>query len=215
MISGRHWPRGKGSGTQVTVRIAVVDPLPLFRQGTAAVLAAAGHAVEVPSDVVGWLRGAESSLVLLSVVGEQDWELLANVAGGSAAHVVIALLDDESAVPGARAVQAGARSILPRNVDAGTLTVAVDATIRGRAVLPPAAVVALAAGVGGLASPLLSPDQLLWLRGLATGTTVAQLAQQAGYSERAMFRMLQALYRQLGAPNRIEAILRAKSLGWL
>ncbi|MEU3645233.1 DNA-binding response regulator [Lentzea sp. NPDC034063] len=199
----------------MTVRIAVVDPLPMFRQGTAAVLAAAGHAVEVPGDVVEWLRGAEMSLVLLSVVGEQDWELLACVANYSAAHWVIALLDDESAVPGVRAVQVGARSILPRNVDAATLTAAVESTIRGRAVLPPAAVVALATGASGLASSLPSPDQLSWLRGLASGKTVAQLAQQAGYSERAMFRMLQALYRQLGAPNRIEAILRAQSRGWL
>lgn len=199
----------------MTVRIAVVDPLPMFRQGTAAVLAAAGHVVETPGDIVGWLRGPGPSLVLLSVVGERDWDLLAKLAGSSAAHLVIALLDDESAVPGIKAVRAGARSVLPRNVDAVTLKVAVEATIKGRAVLPSGAVVALAAGADKTGGPVPSAHQLVWLRQLAAGTTVAQLAQQAGYSERAMFRMLQALYRQLGTPNRIEAILLAQSRGWL
>jgi DNA-binding CsgD family transcriptional regulator len=54
-----------------------------------------------------------------------------------------------------------------------------------------------------------------WLRQLAAGSTVAQLANQAGYSERAMFRLLQGLYQQLGARNRVEALLRAQQLGWL
>jgi DNA-binding NarL/FixJ family response regulator len=76
-------------------------------------------------------------------------------------------------------------------------------------------VVALAAGVDGTAGSVPSANQLVWLRQLAAGTTVANLAQQVGYSERAMFRMLQALYRQMGTPNRIEAILLAQSRGWL
>jgi DNA-binding CsgD family transcriptional regulator len=53
------------------------------------------------------------------------------------------------------------------------------------------------------------------LRQLAAGATVAQLADRAGYSERAMFRLLHALYRQLGARSRIEAILHAQTSGWL
>jgi DNA-binding NarL/FixJ family response regulator len=215
MISGRHWPNRKGSDPQVTVRIAVVDPLPMFRQGTAAVLAAAGHVVETPCDVVEWLHRATASLVLLSVVAEQDWDLLESLADPESAHLVIALLEDESTVPGVRAVRAGARSVLPRNVDAATLTVAVEATIKGRAVLPSEAVVALATGADELTRSVPSPDQLSWLRQLAGGVTVAQIAQQAGYSERAMFRLLQALYRQLGSHNRIEAILRAQTRGWL
>ncbi|MDX8145007.1 DNA-binding response regulator [Lentzea sp. BCCO 10_0061] len=215
MISGRYWKTEEGSVPQVTVHIAVVDPLPMFRQGAATVLAAAGHVVEMPGDVVKWLDRAEVSLVLLSVVDEQDWDLLASLAAPAARHLIIALLEDESPVPGMRALRAGARSVLPRDVDAATLTVTVEATIKGRAVLPSVAVAALVAGGGALAHPVPSADQLSWLRRLAAGVTVAKLADQAGYSERAMFRMLQALYRQLGTHNRIEAILHAQARGWL
>ncbi|SEU14237.1 helix-turn-helix domain-containing protein [Nonomuraea wenchangensis] len=45
--------------------------------------------------------------------------------------------------------------------------------------------------------------------------TVADLADRAGYSERAMFRLLQALYREIGVATRIQAIVRAQERGWL
>jgi DNA-binding CsgD family transcriptional regulator len=50
---------------------------------------------------------------------------------------------------------------------------------------------------------------------LATGMTVAQLAAKAGYSERAMFRLLRSLYVRMGAKNRTEALIRAYEHGWI
>jgi DNA-binding NarL/FixJ family response regulator len=68
---------------------------------------------------------------------------------------------------------------------------------------------------GAETDPAITTDQMAWLRHLASGMTVAELARVAGYSERAMFRLLQSLYRQLGARTRIEAIVRAQEQGWL
>ncbi|WP_220504417.1 response regulator transcription factor [Microbispora sp. H13382] len=87
----------------------------------------------------------------------------------------------------------------------------------GQAVLPAAVSAALARGsiANNTASLSLTPEQLSWLRQLAAGATVAQLAEQAGYSERAMFRLLQSLYKELGVRTRIEAIIRAQEQGWL
>lgn len=40
----------------MVVRIAVVDPLPMLRQGVAAALAVSGHVVDTPADIVAWVR---------------------------------------------------------------------------------------------------------------------------------------------------------------
>jgi DNA-binding NarL/FixJ family response regulator len=195
----------------VVVRVAVVDPLPMFRQGVAAALAASGHTVEMPADVMAWVRRRADTLVLLTVASERDWELLRQLCADT--QPVIALLDKDSAVIGARAVRAGARSVVPRAVTDATLRRTVEATLGGQAVMPPAVASALAAEP--IAEHTPSADQLDWLRQLATGATVTQLADQAGYSERAMFRLLHALYQQLGVGSRIQAIMRAKEAGWL
>jgi DNA-binding CsgD family transcriptional regulator len=44
---------------------------------------------------------------------------------------------------------------------------------------------------------------------------VGQLADQAGYSERAMFRMLRNLYAKLKVSTRTEALMHARERGWL
>jgi DNA-binding CsgD family transcriptional regulator len=41
------------------------------------------------------------------------------------------------------------------------------------------------------------------------------VANLAGYSERAMFRLLRGLYARIGVRNRTEALMRAKERGWL
>jgi DNA-binding NarL/FixJ family response regulator len=201
----------------VPLHVAVVDPLPIFRHGVGAILSAAGHSVEAPLDVVAWAHGRQNCLVLLSLCTERDWGLLAQLCTGAAGRLIIALLDDGSELLGAQAMRIGARSVLPREVTVGSLERAVAATLDGETVMPAGVAQALAEGVrlAPARLPALSAEQVSWLRQLAAGSTVARLAGEAGYSERAMFRMLQALYRKLGARSRIEAILRAQEQGWL
>ena len=43
-----------------------------------------------------------------------------------------------------------------------------------------------------------SPREIEWLQQLAKGIPVAQLADRAGYSERAMYRLLRGLYTKTG-----------------
>jgi DNA-binding NarL/FixJ family response regulator len=87
--------------------------------------------------------------------------------------------------------------------------------MEGQAVLP-ADVLALLATTGPDAdTPIAFPDRIEWLRQLASGRTVAELAGRAGYSERAMFRLLTAFYRDLGVRSRVEAIMLARDRGWI
>ena len=54
-----------------------------------------------------------------------------------------------------------------------------------------------------------------WLRALAAGATVHQLAERIGYSEREMYRLLRAVYDRLGVPNRTQALVWATRQGIL
>jgi DNA-binding NarL/FixJ family response regulator len=201
----------------VTVHVAVVDPLPVYQQGVAAALSAIGHVVETPEDPVAWARQVEGAVVLLTLISPWDWELLGRLRDTESFHLLIALIEEDSAALGLRAVRSGARSVILRQTTTVALQRTVEATIDGQAVLPAAVVSALATGAA-VANPvrqLLIPEQVAWLRRLASGSTVAQVARSAGYSERAMYRLLQALYREMGARTRIEAIIRARDLGWL
>ncbi|MFI7701090.1 hypothetical protein [Nonomuraea sp. NPDC049480] len=201
----------------MAVHVAVVDRLPMYREGVAAVLSAAGHAVETPADVLSWVRHGQRRVVLLTLEREHDWELLRNLCHTGGTHVVIALIGEESAALGAQAIHVGARSVLPRGVTAGMLRRTVEATSEGQSVMPAVVATALAAGTGraGAAPTSLTTQKVSWLRQLAEGSTVAQLARRVGYSERAMFRLLQALYQEMGVSTRIQAIVRAQEEGWL
>jgi DNA-binding NarL/FixJ family response regulator len=195
----------------VAVRVAVVDPLPMFRHGVTTVLAAAGHVVDTPADVARWVSRRRDCCVLLSIRAESDWHLLRRLSE-TPTTTVIALLDDATVVAGVRAVRAGARSVLPRAVSGEFLRRTVEATLDGQSVLPPDVLALLAA----TAPPDVVPspmDRLVWLHHLAAGGTVAELADRLGYSERAMYRMLHALYREMGVRTRLEAVLRARESG--
>ncbi|WIX84673.1 DNA-binding response regulator [Amycolatopsis sp. DG1A-15b] len=193
------------------LRVVVLDPLPLFRHGAEAVLSAAGHVVDTPDDVLAWARDGRNGVVLVSLLTDADWELVGQLRHESA---VVALLDGAPPAAGARAVRTGATAVLPRGATAQALLRTVEATADGQAVLPISVVTTLATGPSAPGAPL-SPEQLSWLRQLSTGSTVAQLAGRAGYSEREMFRLLKTLYRELGVDGRMQAILRAQEFGWL
>lgn len=212
------YPRGSEGSSTVALPVAIVDPLPVYRHGIGAILLAAGHTVEAPTDVLVWAHNRRDCLILLSLCTEDDWGLLTQLSTGVAGRLLIALVDDDSGLLGAQAMRSGAHSVLPRHVSIRSLERAVASTIDGDAVMP-AEVARVLAGYVRPASPqsrpALSSEQLSWLQLLAEGSTVARVAREAGYSERAMFRLLQTLYRKLGAESRIEAVLRAQELGWL
>lgn len=190
----------------------------MFRDGAVAALAADGREVQTPTDVVAWALQAQEAIVILTVRNEDDWDMLERLHQiDSATCSVVVMLDEDSAAAGVRAVRAGARSVLMRNASPETMRRAAAALMDGQSVLPAAVVAAFAAGgeVPGSRSLAVSTEQLSWLRALAAGQTVAQLAEQVGYSERAMFRLLRALYREMGVRGRVEALMVAQTNGWL
>ena len=199
------------------VDVAVVDPLPLFRAGVVEALSAAGHSVEEPGDLPTWIRRAGLSVAILTLESERDWSILATITAESSHLAVVALVLSADPASGARAVRLGAHSVLARATSAEGLQRAVKAAVEGFSLVPIGVLQELREGVSHeeRASASLTDEQLSWLRDLAAGSTVTEIASRAGYSERAMYRMLNRVYAQLGAHNRTQALIRAQSLGWI
>jgi DNA-binding NarL/FixJ family response regulator len=198
------------------VRIAVSDPLPAFRRGLLATLSEAGFDPETPSDLLDWVRQQPRTVVLLTLATAADWSLLARLRQEGTDVLIVAVLSDASLTTYVRAVAAGAVTALPRDAAVEVVKHVFDEAVRGFSLLPVEVVQALAAphqptGDG----PQLDARELGWLRELANGATVAQLAERSGYSERAMFRLLRELYGRLAVKNRTEALMVAQRRGWL
>lgn len=199
------------------VRVAIADPLPFYRAGVAAELSASGHSVEDPENLAAWASGGQFSVLILTLESDRDWALLAEIGARESAVAVITLVVGEPVGAGLRAIQAGALSVLSRDTAPVTLRRAVDAAADGVATLPLDVLRRLRAGPPSVpvSKPTLGTDELAWLQDLAVGTTVTDLAVRAGYSERAMYRLLQGVYGRLGVRNRTQALMRAQSLGWI
>ncbi|MFI6477612.1 hypothetical protein ACIBH1_06760 [Nonomuraea sp. NPDC050663] len=199
------------------VRIAVFDPLPVYRHGVMATLREAGLGSESPDDVFAWMDDDHLRLVVLSVQTSEDWECLVQLCRTHRDALVVALLPDDAVTTHVRALTGGAVATLPRDAQPSAVRAAVEAVIDGRSVVPVDVLRALTvAGPAAVSNEEVpSPQEREWLRRLAAGSTVADLADGAGYSERMMFRLLRDLYKRIKAGNRTQALMLARERGWL
>lgn len=190
----------------------------MFRRGILATLGNAGFEPDTRQALLAWICREQRPVVLLTLKSADDWSLLAELRSAHAQVLVIAVLADTTVRSYLRAILAGAATAVPRDALPETVLQLFQAVVAGRSVLPTEVVQALAASSGGLLEDdenVLTAQEQDWLRQLANGTTVARLASIAGYSERAMFRLLRGLYARIGVRNRTEALMRAKERGWL
>ncbi len=200
----------------MSVRVAVSDPLPLFRRGIMACLGDLAVEADIPTDLRAWASSPDQRVVFLTVSGAADWELLADLCRTGQDVVVVAVLGDDTVAGYLRAVSAGAAGVMPRNVTGTDLRAVFEAVIAGRTLLPTDVVRALAGrSTSGAATNGPSQREIEWLQALATGLSVGRLAEQAGYSERMMFRLLRDLYGRLGAHSRTEALMLAREREWI
>jgi DNA-binding NarL/FixJ family response regulator len=210
-------------------RVAVTDELPAYRRGLLAALAEADLVGEEPADVVAWAARAATGdpgappagppVGVLLTIGCLEWKaLLVRLRGQAPEAVVVALLPDPT--PGAyrETLCAGATSAIDHHAPLDRIIVVLQAALAGDARLPAPVAQAIAAGrgaQGAAGGSCVSPTEVGWLRLLAQGTHVVDLAREAGYSERAMYRLLGQLFERMSVANRHEAILRADRWGLL
>ncbi|GIF78516.1 helix-turn-helix transcriptional regulator [Asanoa siamensis] len=205
------------------VRLAIADPLPIYRQGLRSVLDDdAALALDLfdsraPDELREWVLRDERRIVLITIESERDWDLLAEVSQLRPETILVAVLSELSVDNQVRAVTAGAVAAIGRAASPEEIRGVVTAAASDRSILPVEVIRALVAarrqGAGATDEP--SDNELAWLRQLARGDTVVELARHVGYSERMMFRLLRDLYVKLGVRNRAEALLRARDRGWV
>jgi DNA-binding NarL/FixJ family response regulator len=198
------------------VRIAVTDPLPVFRHGVVEILRDAGFESETPDDILAWVRDEQTTIVILTVQDEADWRTLDQLRLTAAGLVLIALLEQMSLRDSVRALRAGAACVMARDATPSAFRERFRAVVRGESVIPVEVLRELATPAADSSVQVeASLTERGWLRSLALGTTVGRLAADAGYSERMMFRLLRDLYARMGARNRTEALISAQHRGWL
>lgn len=187
--------------------IAVIETAASFRRGIDAALERSGfHPVALedsPTAVLATLRFPDGCDTVSSLA--------------SAGVLVVALLPEPTPGAHAHAYSHGVAGTVDWNADPDEIVAALQAALEGRTRIPAEIVRVLSSEWPSLHAPRpeIDEDEAEWLVALAAGTTVARLADDTGYSERAMFRRLHDLYERLGVTNRAEAIVAAERIGLL
>ena len=193
--------------------IAILHVTSVVDYGLSLGLRQAGFTPARPTDVLGWALEAPGRLVVLPDT-PTGLSLLEKLHAASDDLLSVALLQQASALSYRRAL-ALCTSAVPLEAELDLIIEVVAAARNGRSLLPAMVTRKLAAGAPDGVAPTLSAHEVGWLRTLARGGTVAAIARTGGYSEREMYRRLGALYGQLGATTRTDAILRAERFGLL
>ncbi|MEV0135669.1 response regulator transcription factor [Dactylosporangium sp. NPDC050688] len=205
------------AGPPMSVRVAIRDPLPLFRRGIAAALHDIDIAPDAPDDLLAWTREQRPAIVFLTLESANDWALLDQLSASATDITVLAVLVEATTANYVRALSAGAVACLPRHATPAAVREVLQSVLAGTSAVPIQVLRVLAArhaSVGSKTSTL-TDEELSWLRELAQGTKVGTLAEQARYSERMMFRHLHEIYRKLGVRTRTEALMYGREQGWL
>lgn len=204
------------------VHVAVADSVSSYVRGVTLALRSRGVSASAPKDLEAWVRADQVRVVLLTLTSEGDWERLDKLHSLDDRLLIVAMMEDTDQRACLRALAAGAAGVLPRDASPKRVAQTVGSLVRGEAIVPLPLIRALtaqahpepAAGTG-VGADALAPSELAWLRGLANGATVRHLANEAGYSERMMFRLLNNLYHRLEVNTRTEALFLARERGWI
>lgn len=145
---------------------------------------------------------------------------------------VVALLPESTPENYQRVLRAGATAAAAQDAPIETVVAVLRAAIEGDTRLPAPIAHSLAitaapktaaledsgmhtTAAGAVVPVDLTVEEVEWLRALARGTHVSDLARFAHCSKRAMFRLLGEVYTRVGASNRCEAVVKAERLGLL
>jgi DNA-binding NarL/FixJ family response regulator len=164
-----------------------------------------------------WRPGRGGRAVIVFVPDDGTLDALVDF-GSEYSHIpVVAVVPELELASFARVIRAGARGAVDDADSIEVLAEVLSAAIMDRVSVPLHIAEAMARRIPPPQDIGATVDEREadWLRALATGETVAGLAEGIGYSERETYRMLGDLYQRLGVTNRTEAIIWATRHGVL
>jgi two-component system NarL family response regulator len=205
------------AGSPDHASVLVVDDHALFRTGVAniinqegdlRVVAEAGNGVEA---VAAYDRHhPDVTLLDLRMPVMDGVEVVRQIRARDPRARVIVLTTYDTDDEIARALKAGAKAYVLKDVSAEDLIGCIRNVLAGKTYLAPAAAAKLAEGV---AHVQLTPRELATLRLTADGKANKEIANELGISERTVKTHLGHLFEKLGVSSRTEAIKVATRRG--
>lgn len=191
----------------------VVDRVPIARAGLVTILRELGFAADGTGvDDTVWLDEERDGCAVVVREGA-TLQMLEKLAAHRPDLACVAVLVDDAPEAHAEALRLGATGTVGWDAEPGLLRRVMELALLGYSVLP--AEVARTFATRASSLRLIDEEQIAWLRQLARGITIAELASVVGYTERSMYRLLGALYGRLGVSNRSEAVVEASRRGLL
>jgi DNA-binding NarL/FixJ family response regulator len=195
--------------------ICVVSSIPAFRDGICAWLRTEGFITSESEPGAHWARSSVDA-ALVSLFEEGEWDAMKEVASRRWGIAMVAVLPAVTTYDFAGAVRLGAAGVVARDATREELVEAFQAALAGRTVVPLPVARSLVERVEKAPMPpTLGNEEIEWLRAMARGVTVSEIARSTGYSERQMYRLLGRVYEQIGASGRADALIQADRLGIL
>ena len=210
-------PAESAAGSPDPGRVLVVDDHALFRTGVAniinqerdlRVVAEAGNGVEA---VAAYERHRpDVTLLDLRMPVMDGVEVVRRIRALEPRARVIVLTTYDTDDEIARALKAGAKAYVLKDIAADDLIACIRDVLAGKTYLAPAAAAKLAEGVTHIQ---LTPRELATLRLTADGKANKEIANELGISERTVKTHLGHLFEKLGVTSRTEAIKVATRRG--
>ncbi len=193
------------------MQVTVFSSAPVVQQGIEAVLASVGFDTsEVnEADLCRWVTESSEPIVVLDLSREADLDLMVDLCDRAPAAIVVALVPAGDVALLHLSLAYGALAAVPLDSAPDRIAAAVHAAARRLNVIP----AEMARNPAESLGVDLTNEELEWLRSLADGMSVPELANRAGYSTRVMFRMLNRTYRKVGAKGRVGALVKSARAG--
>lgn len=203
-------------GAPLTHQLAVVNTPSLVLLGLSSAITEFGYEVEPTDDPRGWAKKHHDQAMLIGIRVDADIELLDELVSNNPSMAVVALLDPLSPERLSTCLEAGACGCVSLDSSGERILMALEAGLNGLALLPVSMARRLVGRSVRQSKPqTLTSAQQTWLRRLASGMTIQELARQVGFSERETYRRLRQIYSAMGVRGRTEALILASASGLL
>ena|SRR5690606_29322106 len=199
------------------MRVLVVDDHALLRTGVANIinqeadLEVVAEAADGEAAVIAYQQHRpDVTLMDLRMPGMEGVEAVRRIRQFDPQARVVVLTTYDADEDIARALEAGAKAYILKDIAADALVTCIRQVLEGRTYLAPAAAAKLAERVTQVQ---LTPRELTALRLMADGQSNKEIAQSLGISERTVKTHIGHLFEKLGVTSRTEAMRVATRRG--
>ncbi|HET9260921.1 MAG TPA: hypothetical protein VFP42_12430 [Acidimicrobiia bacterium] len=200
----------------MVLEVGVLNAAPVYMLGLKSMFPANGYKFETVDDIFQWVGEHEPSVVIVDIRDDADLSLIVDLKTEHPRSVVVTLVNEANAPAVTASIACGASGAITRDASPTEVILALKAALTQNAVLPlQVARLLVSTQLADGKPPQVDSEELKWLQSLAHSATVASVGEEAGYSEREMYRRLKRVYKKMGVSSRTEALLKASRLGWI